>query len=177
MIDRHKVFITYHHENDEDYRRRFEKIVGDNMVNCSVDLGDIDPDLQKDEIYRQIRKYISDATVIVVLIGSETWKRKYVDWEIYSALRNTDASPRCGILGVFLPNSCLKYNEYDKHQIPPRLSKNVDNRYGILMRWSEDSETVKRCIDDAFKQRNGDINPDLSDTLFRKNHVGERWND
>ena len=41
---RHKVFVSYHHENDQGYRNRFEKLFADAyniMDSISVKLGDI----------------------------------------------------------------------------------------------------------------------------------------
>jgi len=176
MVDRHKVFVSYHHV-DESYRRMFEKIMGDDIVNCSVDLGDINPDINAEEIYRQIRGYIKDASVIVVLIGKDTWQRKFVDWEIYSALRQTQSNPRCGILGIFLPTYKLNIdNTYNPHTIPPRLYSNVsgNHKFGELMTWTNNSVGIKEKIDIAFKKRN-ESNPDLSEKLFQKNKSGDRW--
>ena len=66
--------------------------------------------------------YLKDSTVTVVLIGEETWKRKHVDWEIGSSLRQTQNNSRSGLLGIILPTypreSVKKYNPYT---IPPRL--------------------------------------------------------
>ena len=110
MTQRHKVFISYYHEDDQYYRDEFERLFSsrhDIIVSKSVNIGDIDPnDNQTTESVRQqIRdKYIRDATVIVVLVGARTWQRKYVDWEIYSGLRDTKKNPRCGLLGIILPS-------------------------------------------------------------------------
>ncbi|WP_372493341.1 TIR domain-containing protein [Janibacter melonis] len=32
-------------------------------------------------------KYLGDSSVTIVLVGSCTWARRYVDWEVYSSLR------------------------------------------------------------------------------------------
>ena len=46
MTQRHKVFVSYHHANDQDYRNYFEGLfanIYDIMVSKSVQIGDIDP--------------------------------------------------------------------------------------------------------------------------------------
>ena len=101
---RHKVFVSYHHANDQDYRDQFEKLfvdIHDIMVPKSVQIGDIDSNLKKDTVRQKIRdEYLRDSTVTVVLIGTETWKRKHVDWEIGSSIRSTEYNPRSGLGSV-----------------------------------------------------------------------------
>ena len=171
---KHKVFVSFHHE-DEEWRRKFEKIMKNYIINCSVEIGDIDPTNNTETIRRKIRdEYIRDATVIVVLIGKKTWQRKHVDWEIYSALRNTEYNSRCGLLGVFLPTYPLPNNKYDSHTIPPRLYKNIKNGFGMLINWTDDSSKIEKIIDDVFQSKDK-INPDLSGDLFAKNRTTDRW--
>ena len=94
---RHKVFVSYHHANDQNYRDFFERLftdVHDIMISKSVQIGEIDPDLKTDTVRQKIRdNYLRDSTVTVVLIGEETWKRKHVDWEIGSSIRSTQNNP------------------------------------------------------------------------------------
>ena len=52
-IDRHKVFVSYHHDYDEDYKEIFCKKLGPDIVDKSVEDGDIDPDLNTDTIRRK----------------------------------------------------------------------------------------------------------------------------
>ena len=87
---RHKVFISFH-EKDIKYKENFVRMMGNRIVDRSVDTGNIDDTGLKTETIRQkIRdEYIRDATVAIVLIGRRTWQRKYVDWEIGSSIRGT----------------------------------------------------------------------------------------
>ena len=100
---RHKVFISYHVDDQED-KDRFAQMMENDIVDKSVKDDDIDDTNLKVETIRQkIRDdYIADATVTVVLIGPCTWQRKHVDWEIGSSLRDTKKNPRCGLLGILL---------------------------------------------------------------------------
>jgi hypothetical protein len=76
MNNRHKVFISYHHDNDQAYRNLFEELfsdIFDIMVSKSVQIGDLDPNLKTDTIRQKIRdEYLRDSTVTAVLIGAET---------------------------------------------------------------------------------------------------------
>ena len=122
---RHKVFISFH-EQDTKYKKDFVRRMGKRMLDRSVDTGNIDDTGLKTATVRQkIRdEYIRDATVTIVLIGPRTWQRKHVDWEIGSSIRNTKRNPRCGLLGIVLPNhSNYGQNEHNPHLIPPRLAR------------------------------------------------------
>ena len=101
MTDRHKVFISFHHD-DQRYKDRFVDMMDGHIVDESVHDEDIDDDNLRTETIRQkIRDdFIADATVTVVLVGACTWQRKHVDWEIGSSLRNTKRNSRCGLLGI-----------------------------------------------------------------------------
>lgn len=105
---RHNVFVSYHHENDQGCRNGFERLFAgsyDIMISKSVQTGDINPNMSTDGIRQKIRdEYLRDSTVTFVLIGAETWKRKHVDWEIGSSIRQTKNNPRSGLIGIFLPD-------------------------------------------------------------------------
>ena len=99
-VRRHKVFVSYHHENDQRRRDSFERAFADvyNIMDSkSVRIGGIPSSLNTDEVARRIRDdYLKDATVTVVLVGEDTWRRKHVDWEIAATVRDTDANPGAG---------------------------------------------------------------------------------
>nr|VFK20658.1 MAG: MTH538 TIR-like domain (DUF1863) [Candidatus Kentron sp. LPFa] len=146
------------------------------MDSRSVPIGKIDPDLPAKVIHQKIRdEYLWDSTVTVVLIGTETWKRKHVDWEIGASIRKTDHNPRSGLLGIFLPThpDCGK-DEYNPYTIPPRLYKNVECKFAELYDWSERPSTVQSWIHEAFERRNG-INPNNRYPSFEKNRSGVEW--
>ena len=89
-MTRHKVFVSYHHKNDQKYRNDFEDLFAnqhDIMISKSVQIGDIDTNLKTDTIRQKIRdEYLRDSTVTIVLIGSQTWQRKHVDWKLGQVL-------------------------------------------------------------------------------------------
>ncbi len=194
MTQRHKVFVSYHHANDQGYRDQFERLfadVNDILVSKSVQIGDIGSGLKTETIRQKIRdEYLKDSTVTVVLIGTETWKRKHVDWEIASSIRSTEYNPRSGLLGIFLPDHpdhgtdtcsyCMNPNNgrdtWEPYTIPPRLHYNARRGYANLYDWNTGPYFVQKWIHDAFKKRNDvTLAPDNSYPLFAKNRSGDRW--
>lgn len=179
MNDRHKVFVSYHHANDQVYRDKFENLLrsADISVLKSVQIGDIDDENLSDERIRQIVRdeYLRDSTVTVVLIGTETWKRKHVDWEIGSSIRNTEKNPRGGLLGIILP-SHPDYNKAKRTSglIPQRLHDNQKCGYAEIYDWTTDTASIQKWIHDAFKIRR-EVNPDNSRPSLKRDSNGERW--
>src|SRR5258708_1562614 len=58
-----------------------------------------------DYVMGQIRqRYLGDSTVTLVLVGSCTHSRRYIDWEIKSSLRQGDVYTPNGLAGIILPS-------------------------------------------------------------------------
>ena len=132
----HKVFISYHRKNDEDYK---EKLLLDNLINpifidASVDTGDISDDLDDPTIREKIRdEYLRNSTVTIVLVGLETKRRKHVDWEIYSSMIDGKINKKSGILVINLPSiKCTNFkasHSGEKERLYPNTSwMTIDNR-------------------------------------------------
>ena len=173
------MFISFHHE-DEGYKNRFERMMGDRIVGKAVHDGDVDDELAVDTIRRKIRDdFIADATVTVVLVGPCTWQRKHVDWEIGSSLRETTKNPRCGLLGILLPNHHnFEGRTYDPHLVPPRLADNCNGEgsYASIHHWIDNPLRIQSWIDAAFSKRYG-ILPDNSRLQFGKNWTARNCSD
>ena len=80
-----KVFISYYHEDDQEYKNRLVQALDSKAIDKSVSPQDIhDENLPLDEIRRRIRdNHIADATVTIVLIGpctgsASTWTGRYL---------------------------------------------------------------------------------------------------
>ena len=159
---RHKVFISFH-EKDIKYKEEFVRRMEKRIVDKSVDTGNIKDTGRKTATVRQKipDEYIRDATVTIVLIGPRTWQRKHVDWEIGSSLRKTKRNPRCGLLGIVLPD----HPNYGKKKVlnprlnPPRLTDNwtEDDSYAFVYDWPEpwDPAKVTQWIHRASMCRDG----------------------
>ena len=176
MTKVHKVFVSYHHDNDQQYRNQFEEMLENDIVSRSVDMGDIDPNFKPETIWQKIRdEHLRDSTVTVVLIGTQTWQRKFVDWEIGSSIRHTQYNPRSGLIGILLPTRPdYQQGTFNGRTIPPRLYDNYRCEFAHIYDWSTNPSYIQNWIDEAFKRRN-QINPDNSRDLFRNNHSGSQW--
>lgn len=151
---RHKVFISYYHAEDEEYREKFERLFSGIFINKSVQPGEIDSDNSAEYIKRLIQEgHISDTSVLVVLVGAHTWSRKHVDWEISAALMKK-VGGYSGLLGLWLPtHPDYGKDTYRPDAVPPRLVDNVKSGYANLYDWTADASKVKRWINTAFEAR------------------------
>jgi hypothetical protein len=196
----HKVFISYHHQNDQYYRDCLVE-AGEQysiFIDASVDTGDISDHLSDQAIRETIRdEYLRDSTVTIVLVGSETRRRKHVDWEIYSSMHDGRVNKKSGILVINLPGmSDLGHTAHDgekqavypdvtswttfdtrrefEDRYPEMPDRIVDNliepkaRISVLP-WSRvDVDTLRFLIDATFSARTS-CQYDLSRPLRRAN--------
>lgn len=114
-IPRHKVFISYYHADDQEYKNQLidMKEYNSNLrqlqsvfEDYSVHKNEIDDTgLTSEQIRRIIRDdYIKDATVLILLCGKNTKYRKHIDWEIHAAMYDSNVNPKMGILVINLPS-------------------------------------------------------------------------
>ncbi len=151
---RRKVFISYYHKEDDCYRKKFEELFGHLFINKSVKDGDIKIDNSAEYINRLIQEdYLSDTSVLVVLVGNNSHRRKHVDWEISAAL-NKKVDGYSGLLGLRLP-SRLDFNTllYDPETIPSRLLDNLNSGYANFYDWTWDGDAIVARVEEAFRNR------------------------
>jgi len=143
-----KVFISFHHKNDQSWFDYFSKKFGDQYevfydqsLNTQLVRSD-DPEY----INRAIREdYIKGSSITIVLCGAETQKRKYVDWEIYSTLHYEHA-----LLGIALPNA--QRIQDGKIIVPDRLYANWAIGYAHFIEWTNDPLELKQQIEIAIQK-------------------------
>lgn len=122
----HKVFISYHHANDQQYKNQLQDWarLHDLFIDMSVDTTEINDTLPTDSIHRIIRDdYLRDSSVTIVLVGTDTKGRKHVDWEIYSSMYDGAINKKSGILVIQLPSTSPTYytaaHEVEKQSVYP----------------------------------------------------------
>lgn len=152
-MSKHKVFISHYHNDDKKVKEFVDKFAEERGSFTPKIVGDsYDTTINSDDreyIMRKIREdYLTDSTVTIVLIGEETWKRKYVDWEIASTLRNDTNNKRSGLIGIFLPGR-NKYNT----KIPDRLQDNINAGYAKLYEYPEYAFELEKWIEEAYKMK------------------------
>lgn len=144
---RRKIFVSYHHANDQAYYNTFSKVFHDQyeaIQDNSLDR-EVDSD-NTDYIMRRIRdNHINGSSCTVVLVGAQTPFRKYVDWEIKATL---DASH--GLVGLWLPT--VTRNNAGQIIVPDRLHDNIMSGYAVWSSWAEIANgtvSLNSLIEDA----------------------------
>ncbi len=144
---KHKVFVSYHHKNDQLQADYLRDVYGkDNAIFSDKSLEEALPSSwSNEEILSEIRtKHLADSTMTIVLIGSESAGRKWIDWEINASLRPYGSRTRNGLLGIYLPGAIVA---------PARLQDNIDSGYAVTMKWENISWQLERKIQEAFDNR------------------------
>ena len=135
----HKVFISYHHYNDQNFKDYLVELGNQYgvFVDKSVDTGDISDDLDDEAIREKIRdEYLRDSTVTIVLVGLETARRKHVDWEVYSGMIDGKVNKKSGILVVNLPTTDI-VNYTIAHSNEKQIYPEITN-WTSLGSWEEE---------------------------------------
>jgi len=153
---RRKVFISHYKGDQKEVDAFIQKFASEEKVFIPYVLGANDNNEfinsnNPDYVMTQIRnKYLLDTTVTIVLVGSCTHSRRYVDWELKSSLRQGEYIPN-GVMGIILPS------KGNSAYLPPRLEDNWSKgnvdcyaRYWIYPRTPEELGT---WIDDAYNAR------------------------
>lgn len=108
----HKVFISFHHANDQVYKDGLVRWGKENnvFIDGSVDLGEILDDWDDQKIREYIRdEHLRDTTVTILLCGTETKNRKHIDWELYSSMIDGKIDKKSGMIVILLPSVKSQY--------------------------------------------------------------------
>ncbi len=109
----HKVFVSFHHANDQWYKDELVKWGTENnvFIDGSVDMGEIPDNWDAQHIREYIRDiHLKDTTVTILLVGTETKNRKHIDWELFSSMYDGKVNKKSGILVINLPSVCCQYH-------------------------------------------------------------------
>ncbi|MDR2332581.1 MAG: TIR domain-containing protein [Burkholderiaceae bacterium] len=130
---KHKIFVSYHHHGDQAYYDAFSKtfhdtynVINDHSLERRIDSDDVD------YVMRRIREnHITGTSCTIVLVGAESPKRKYIDWEISATLEKGHA-----LIGVRLPTASLTPdNQYVL--VPGRLLDNINSGFASWLTWDQ----------------------------------------
>lgn len=137
---RPRVFVSYHHANDQHWYYRFTSLFSDTyeiITDWSLDRV-IDSD-DCEYVERRIRENnIVGTSCTILLCGLETWKRKYVDWEIYATLYKQHA-----LLGLVLPTA-------NERLFPYRFDDNIKTGYAGWIGWTNDPIVLRLAVLEAI---------------------------
>ncbi|NHF59989.1 TIR domain-containing protein [Flavobacteriaceae bacterium TP-CH-4] len=155
ILPRRKAFISYYHKDDKEYKKRFYKLTSDLIINKSVEDGDIKSDNGADYVKQLINKgYLSDTTILIVLIGPKTKCRKHIDWEISGALNYKVGNSYAGLLGLKLPGH-PDYNtgKFSHTLQPQRLTDNLKTKYALIRDYTTNRRELQNYIELAYEKR------------------------
>ena len=140
-----KVFVSYSHRLDQDAANQFCHFFSDErdvFIDKSIrnDVGEF----RKETIKNHLKKLIRESSVTVILIGSETGGRWWIDWEIQNSLRKSLGNERNGLLGIRIPHkNCW---------VPERLNDNIPTM-GHIINWPSNYRTLAIEIEAAYNKR------------------------
>lgn len=151
---KHKVFISYYHYEDQEYKDYIDRYLSRNIINKSVTTGEYSSENSDEYIKRLIREdKVSDSSVVIVLVGANTKNRKHVDWEIYAGLR-ASINGNSGLVGIFLPSVRKASNGgYYYDDMPARLADNIRSGYADWYEWDYAINHFDMIIEKAFNSR------------------------
>ena len=158
-----KAFISYHHDNDQGWYDLFSQWYGETLdLFTNRSLGEpIDSD-DTDYIHRVIREMnITGTSLTIVLCGSETWKRKWIDWEIGTSINKEHALLGIGLATApSLPGSRVL--------VPDRYYLNWLSGYAAWRYLLPSAENLQAAIEEAV-WRSKTYTADMSLPFMKRN--------
>lgn len=158
---RHKCFLSYHID-DADEVATFVDDYGDVFIAKVLGITPEDDFVDSDDtdyVMDEIReRYLTDSTVTMVMVGKCTWSRRFVDWEVYSSLRNDKSNKRSGLMAVTLPSAAT----YTGKKLPARVADNVlgsdgDEGYARWWKYPTSAESLRSRIEIAYGARSSKV--------------------
>lgn len=141
-----KCFLSYHAADKAAVDKFYSDFRGDFIRRGSDMDQDIIDSTDTDYVMRRIReKFLKDSTVTIVLIGSCTWARRYIDWEAQASLRKPANGSPNGLVGIQLNPANTK--------LPERVQSNHDSGYAKFYKYPNSSALLNTIIEEAFNAR------------------------
>jgi hypothetical protein len=144
-------FVSYHHEQDQEFVEILKTMVDDLNISDRSLHSDISH-LEEDTIYKRVREKMRSCSTTLILVGQKTGHRKWVDWEIWSALRSyshpdepSKSFKPHGLIAIFLPT--------DRHSIPNRLRDNIVSGYAVCIKWENIEQDFHPALELAYHNR------------------------
>lgn len=148
LTKKHQVYLSYDIDSDDKYVDRLIE-----AVHKQVDFfsgGPLDDPSKSDNpeyVTTQIRdEHLKWSSTTIVLCGSDTFKKRKVDWEICATLENKHA-----LMGIILPSAEKAHN--GKVIVPERLMDNVKSEYASCIGWSTNPNYICQNISRSLEKR------------------------
>jgi hypothetical protein len=141
-MPKRKIFVSYHHGGDRYFYESFSRtfcyqydVLDDNSPERAISSDDVDY-----VRWRLSNAHITGSSCTIVLVGCQTWGRKYVDWEIDATLEKEH-----GLIAVMLPTGV--------GTVPDRLGDNIQTGYAPSYWWAQvmaNAAFLKHAIEHAI---------------------------
>lgn len=151
-----KVFVSFHQRDRGEVDDFIDTFATRSNVFIPKALGvsendDFIDSTNPEYVMSQIRaKYLGDSTVTIVLIGSCTHSRRYVDWELKTSLRRGSYTPN-GLVGILVPSQGTSAH------LPPRFEANWNQEhrdcYARYYSYPSSAQELRGWIEDAYSAR------------------------
>jgi len=128
-----KVFISYHHAGAQQYCDMLGELISD-VFNIATDRSlerAVDSNVPEYVMRRISEKHIKGTSCTIVLVGTESSNRKYIDREIKATL-----DKHHGLLGINLPENPIDQLRNSAAK-PYRLQDNIDSGDAVWKLWSQ----------------------------------------
>ena len=120
-------------DDDEDEVRQFIEAFGSDVELLVRGVSE-DDDFVADVADRRFvlqetdEKYFGMSTVTIVLVGQNTHRRRFVDWEIATSLDTSNERWRNALVAIWLPSAAGTV------QLPNRLDRNIAGAVGYVLK-------------------------------------------
>ncbi len=146
---RPRVFVSYHHGLDQVAYDRLSTLLHDDYQ--TITDRSLDEEIASDDceyVMRRIREdYLTGTSCTLVLIGAQTYLRKYVDWEIKATLDKGH-----GLVGIRSQNPWATLLGASAAPVPWRLHDNVVSGYAVMTDWfalTQNPASIRQLVADA----------------------------
>ncbi len=146
-----KIFISYHLA-DTKHVRKIKKILDENSIDYySVPENKDFTGVHNEEISKFILSKMRSCHIILCVVGTETYKRPHVDYELHQALKG-GVGRRLGIITLMLETRGDSIYNIDYETFPNRLQDNLN--YIVLTQNASFSQKLEDVINEANAKRN-----------------------
>lgn len=153
IFSKRKIFISHYKRDRREvdaFIQRFKGVFFPKVLGAN-DNDEFINSTNTDYVMQRIReKYLEDSTVTIVLLGSCTHSRRYVDWEIKSSLQQGRYLPN-GLMGIVLPSQ--DNMAYLPERLKDNWNKEHENCYARYCSYPTSEQQLWGWIEDAYQAR------------------------
>ena len=155
VVPRRTVFIAASH-GDDISRREMIRVFDDDFDFLSPGAplpADATPSRSGvSPIEADLRALIREAVATIVIIGPDTWRSRWIDWEIRESIRLAPGKKSIGLLGVYT-RSMSRRPTAERPPLPPLLADNERKGFAVVHTWPEETWDLAHYVDEALLRR------------------------